>query len=192
MLDHCNFRLLIAAAAPMCLFGLSEPVVAQSFGVTQASAESQQLNGPAPLFGTGMVSVDTDSQTQTQIQATRFSPLGSIEADTSRGVDSSRGAIDITSRAAGLSSVSPVAPAPVVTNPVVTQPEAIRTLSTKLDGSMNTMQNNLFIQVTSNAAATATTEGAQALWNADNTLYKLDQVGACAVNRQSTATRTCR
>ena len=72
MLDHCNFRLLVVAAAPLCLFGLGKPVVAQSFGVAQASAESQQFNGPAPLaaplVGNGMVSVDTDSQTQTQVQ----------------------------------------------------------------------------------------------------------------------------
>jgi hypothetical protein len=192
MFDHCDFRLLALAAAPLCLFGLGEPVEAQSFGVTQASGDLQQLNGTAPLFGTGMVSVDTDSQTL--IQLTRFSPLGSLETDSSRSAASRSGSIEISPRipVPGMASANPEGPAPVVSNPVATQPDSIRTLSAKWDGIINPTQNNLFIQVTSNSPTTATSEGAQALWNADNTLYKLDQVGACAVNRQSTAIRTCR
>ena len=190
MLDHCEFQLLALAAMPLCVFCLNEPLLAQSFGMFQMASPSQPFNGPVPLatplFATGMNSAETESQTQSN--SIKITPLMSTEA-ASDPVSTER--MSRLPLAAQFSS-NPAFSSSLVSSPLSTQPDPGRALSAKPEVGANPTQNNLFGQIISNSAPTGASEGGHALWNADNTLYKLDQVGACVVNRQSTATRTCR
>jgi hypothetical protein len=186
---------LLSTAAPFGYFIHGVPALAQSFAVNQVSGEAQLINLPT-LTSTMINStsnIHVDAESKLPFEAAKIKSINSVESESISNL------LEKTTRSSwpdGFYRGSIAPAAIVINNAVSTSP--LETKKSDL-ASPNTAlypeQSSLLIQNTFNSTSTSSFDRGsavqQALWNAENTLYKLDSSGACALNRQSTTVRLC-